>query len=97
MKQLKLNIVYEISNLNENGEPVETRLNTKNLSIIEDKERALKFINDKMNKLNVATFDENKQMVSKLTGLKFDDNKIISNVGFGIEEWKGRLIIKTYF
>lgn len=39
-----------------------------------------------MNKLSVATFDENKQMVSKLTGLKFDDNKIISNVRFGIEE-----------
>lgn len=86
MKQLKLNIVYEISNLNENWELVETRLNTKNLSIVEDKERALGFINDKMNKLSVATFDENKQMVSKLTGLKFDDNKIISNVRFGIEE-----------
>lgn len=33
MKQLKLNIVYEISNLNENGELVETRLNTKNLQL----------------------------------------------------------------
>lgn len=86
MKKLKLNIVYEISNLNENGEPVETRLNTKNLSVVEDKERALEFIIDKLNKLSVATFDENKQMVSKLTGLKFDDNKIISNVWFGIEE-----------